>query len=68
MIVMKKLDLYLNDNQYERLSILAAEKSMEAEEYANEEFYNLLIQKWLLLKRDKLGEMLNDPNIDWDEN
>ena len=65
---MKNLDLYLNDNQYEILTILAAEKSMEAEEYANEEFYNLLIQKWLLLKRDKPGGMLNDPNIDWEEN
>ena len=63
---MKKLDLYLNDDQYERLRILAAEKSMEAEEYANEEFYELLIHKWLLLKHDKLGEMLNDPNTDWE--
>ena len=64
---MKKLDLYLNDDQYEKLTIMANEKNMEVEEYANEELYDLIARNWLLFKRDKLAEMLADPNTDWKE-
>ena len=44
---MKKLNLYLNDDQYEKLIILAEESDMEAEEYANEVFYDHILAKWL---------------------
>jgi len=64
---MEKLNLYLNDDQYKKLSILANENNIEVEEYANEELYKLIVNNWFLLKRDKLGEMLADPNTDWEE-
>ena len=35
---MGKLSLYLNDDQYGKLSILAERNNMEAEEYANDVF------------------------------
>ena len=46
---------------------MANEKNMEVEEYANEELYDLIARNWLLFKRDKLAEMLADPNTDWKE-
>ena len=64
---MKKLDLYLNDDQYEKLSIMANEKNMDVEEYTNEELYDLIVKNWLKLKSEKLAEILADPNTDWEE-
>lgn len=64
---MKKLNLYLNEDQYERLSILAREKGEEVEEYANERFYDLLIQKWCERRAIDIERMFNDPETDWED-
>ena len=62
---MKKLDLYLNESQYEKLCILAEEENCEPEEYANETFYTLLLTKWLKHQSEEIDKLLNDPNVDW---
>lgn len=63
--IMYKLNLYLNDSQYEKLCILAEEAGEEPEEYINERAYLMLLIKWCKYKSIKLEELLNDPNIDW---
>ena len=64
---MEKLNLYLNDSQYEKLCILAKEENYEPEEYANEKFYNLLLAKWLKHQSNEIDILLNDPNVDWSD-
>lgn len=64
---MEKLNLYLNDSQYEKLCILAEECGEEPEEYANERFYTLLLSKWLKHTSDEIEEIFNNPNTDWEE-
>ncbi len=64
---MKKLNLYLNDNQYDKLCILAEEYGEEPEEYANERFYDLLLAKWLGYKAEGIDKVLSDPDTDWEE-
>ena len=64
---MEKLNLYLNDDQYARLCILAKEVNAEPEEYANNEFYDLIILKWLKHKERELEKVLNDPGVDWED-
>lgn len=64
---MEKLNLYLNDSQYEKLCILAEERGEEPEEYANERFYTLLLSKWLKHTSDEIEEIFNNPNTDWEE-
>lgn len=64
---MEKLNLYLNDSQYEKLCILAEEEGYEAEEYANEKFYNLLLAKWLKHQSEEIDRIIADPNTDWEE-
>ena len=64
---MEKLNLYLNDDQYEKLTILAEESSMEVEEYANEVFYDHILAKWLKRQSKEAEKILNDPNTDWEE-
>lgn len=62
---MEKLNLYLNDSQYEKLCILAEEENYEPEEYANEKFYTLLLAKWLKHQSEEIDKLMNDPNVDW---
>ena len=64
---MEKLNLYLNDSQYEKLCILAEEEDYAPEEYANEKFYDLLLAKWLKYKSDGIEELFNNPSVDWEE-
>ena len=65
---MEKLNLYLNDSQYEKLCILAKEENYETEEeYANEIFYTLLLTKWLKHQSIKAEKILNDPTTEWEE-
>lgn len=64
---MEKLNLYLNDSQYEKLCILAEECGEEAEEYANERFYDLLLAKWLKYSSNEIDKILNDPNTNWED-
>ena len=64
---MEKLNLYLNDSQYEKLCVLAEECGQEAEEYANEKFYTLLLKEWLKHASDEIDSILNNPNTDWEE-
>ena len=64
---MEKLNLYLNDDQYEKLSILAEESNMEVEEYANEIFYDNILKKWLKRQSKEAERILNNPNTDWEE-
>lgn len=64
---MEKLNLYLNDSQYEKLCILADERGEEPEEYANERFYDLLLAQWLKRQNEEIEKILNDPNTDWEE-
>lgn len=64
---MEKLNLYLNDSQYEKLCILAEEENYEPEEYANEKFYTLLLTKWLKHQSEEAEKILNDPSVDWEE-
>ena len=64
---MEKLNLYLNDNQYRKLCILAEEYGEEPEEYANERFYDLLLAKWLKRQSKEIDKIINDPNTDWEE-
>ena len=65
---MEKLNLYLNDSQYEKLCILAKEENYEtAEEYANEIFYTLLLTKWLKHQSIEAEKILNDPTTEWEE-
>lgn len=64
---MEKLNLYLNDSQYEKLCILAEECGEEAEEYANERFYDLLLAKWLKHASEEIDKILIDPNTNWED-
>lgn len=64
---MEKLNLYLNDDQYEKLTILAEESNMEAEEYANEVFYEHILAKWLKRQVDEIDKVFDNPNTDWEE-
>ena len=64
---MKKLNLYLNDDQYEKLTILAEESNMEAEEYANEAFYDHILAKWLKRQVDEIEKVFDNPNTEWEE-
>ena len=64
---MEKLDLYLNQSQYEKLCILAKERNMEVEEFANEQFYTLLLNLWLKHQAEEARRILDDPNTDWEE-
>lgn len=64
---MEKLNLYLNDSQYEKLCILAKEYGEEPEEYANERFYDLLLAKWLKHASAEIDDIFNNPNTDWEE-
>ena len=65
---MKKLNLYLNEDQYRKLCILAKEENYNTEEeYANEIFYTLLMLKWLRRQSKEAERILNDPNTDWEE-
>lgn len=64
---MEKLNLYLNDDQYETLTILAEESNMEVEEYANEIFYDHLLAKWLKRQSQEAEKILKDPNTDREE-
>lgn len=64
---MEKLDLYLNDNQYSKLCILAREANEEPEEYANNEFYKILFLRWLKYKEKDIEKALNDPDFDWED-
>ena len=64
---MEELNLYLNDDQYEKLCILAEESNMEVEEYANEVFYDHILVKWLKRQRIEVEKIINDPNTDWEE-
>ena len=64
---MEKLNLYLNDSQYEKLCVLAEEENYEPEEYANEIFYTLLLKKWCKHIYEEADKILNDPNTDWEE-
>lgn len=64
---MEKLNLYLNDSQYEKLCILAEECGEEAEEYANERFYDLLLAKWLKHTSEEIDKILIDPNTNWED-
>lgn len=64
---MEKLNLYLNDSQYEKLCILAEERGEEPEEYANESYYDLLLAQWLKRQSNEAERILNDPNTDWEE-
>ena len=63
----EKLNLYLNESQYEKLCILAEECGEEVEEYANERFYDLLLAKWLKYKSDGIEDLFNNPSVDWEE-
>ena len=65
---MEKLNLYLNDSQYEKLLILSQEENYETEEeYANEIFYKLLLANWLKHQSREAEKILNNPNTDWEE-
>lgn len=64
---MEKLNLYLNDSQYEKLCVLAKEENYEPEEYANEKFYTLLLANWCKHINEEVDKILNDPNTDWEE-
>ena len=65
---MEKLNLYLNDSQYEKLCILAKEENYETEEeYANERFYDLLLAKWLKHASNEIDDLFNNPNTDWED-
>ena len=64
---MEKLNLYLNDDQYEKLTILAEESNMEAEEYANEVFYDHILAKWLKRQSVEVDKIFDNPNTDWEE-
>lgn len=64
---MEKLNLYLNDDQYEKLAILAEESNMEVEEYANEVFYDHILAKWLKRQSKEAERILNNPNTNWEE-
>lgn len=64
---MEKLNLYLNDSQYEKLCILAEENNCEPEEYSNESYYDLLLAQWLKRQSKEAERILNDPNTDWEE-
>lgn len=64
---MEKLNLYLNDSQYEKLCILAEEHGEEPEEYANERFYDILLAKWLKHVSDEIDDIFNNPNTDWED-
>ena len=64
---MEKLNLYLNDDQYEKLTILAEENNKEVEEYANEIFYDHILAKWLKRQSKEAERILNNPNTDWEE-
>lgn len=64
---MHKLCIYLNDDQYSKLEALCRESPFSnAEEYANEVFYDWLLYKWLKHKSDQLTEYMNRPGF-WDE-
>ncbi len=64
---MEKLNLYLNDNQYSKLCILAEEYGEEPEEYANERFYDLLLTKWLKRQSEEIDKIIKDPNTNWED-
>ena len=65
---MKKLNLYLNESQYEKLCILAEEEQYETpEEYANEKFYTLLLTKWLKHQSEEIDKIMADPTVNWEE-
>ena len=65
---MEKLNLYLNDSQYEKLCILAKEENYETEEeYENEKFYTLLLKEWLKHQSEEVDKLLNDPNVNWED-
>lgn len=64
---MEKLNLYLNNSQYEKLCILAEEFNCAPEEYANELFYNLLLMRWIKRQGEEADKILNNPNTDWEE-
>ena len=64
---MKKLNLYLNDDQYEKLTTLAKESNMEFEEYANEVFYDHILAKWLKRQIEEVDKIINNPNTDWED-
>ena len=64
---MKKLDLYLNDDQYEKLTILAEESNMEVEEYSNEAFYDYILAKWFKRQSEEIDKIFANPNTNWEE-
>lgn len=64
---MERLNLYLNDDQYDKLYILAEESNMEVEEYANEVFYDHILAKWLKRQIDEIDKVFDNPNTDWEE-
>jgi len=64
---MEKINLYLNDSQYEKLCILAEKENYAPEEYANEKFYTLLLTKWLEHQSEEIDKLLNDPTVNWEE-
>ena len=64
---MEKINLYLNDSQYEKLCILAKERGEEPEEYANERFYDLLLAKWLKHQSKEIDKLFKGPNTNWED-
>lgn len=65
--MIEKLNLYLNESQYEKLCILADEENYAPEEYANEKFYTLLLANWLKHQSKEIDKIMDDPNVNWDE-
>ena len=64
---MEKINIYLNDSQYEKLCILAEKEGFEPEEYANEKFYSLLLMYWCKHQSEEFEKIKNDPNYDWED-
>ena len=57
---MHKLNLYLNDDRYERLSLLVGINDEEAvEEAVNEMIYDAISTAWLKYKQNQMKELLD---------
>ena len=56
---MRKLSLYLNDDRYERLSLLVGSDDEEAvEEAVNEMIYDAIATAWLKYKENQMKNLL----------
>ena len=62
---MRKLSLYINEDQFQKLQILLGEQEQEKiEEFLNETIYDVIISKWIELKGDLIAKLMEEGDFE----